>query len=112
MKANGRDEKDITKSVKKNKIDNRRLCRFVGVAEEDHPVGAVSSALAFVPDRMETLLASDLPGWDLARKKAIDEGRGVSGKNAATYALAARECTDTPGEELRKLLAFCSGQAA
>jgi putative ATP-dependent endonuclease of OLD family len=112
MESAGRSERDIAEAVAKVVSDNRRLCRFVGAAEEDYPVGAVSSNLAFVPDTMETLLGSDLPGWDLTRRKVVEEGRGVEGKNAATYALAARECEDTPGERLSAILEFCRQQVA
>jgi hypothetical protein len=107
MEAFDRDEEAIASAVAKNVDDNRRFCRFVGAVEEDYPVGAVADAIAFVPDTLETLLASDLPGWDLTRKKVVEEGRGVEGKNAATYALAARECEDEPGQELNAILEFC-----
>lgn len=36
---------------------------------------------------------------------------GVEGKNAATYALAARKCQDEPGEHLSRILNFCSAAA-
>jgi putative ATP-dependent endonuclease of OLD family len=112
MQRNRRTPEDIKRAVDEHVRANRKLCRYVGADEEDYPAGAVSDRLAFVPDTLETLLASDLPGWDVARQKAIDEGRGVEGKNAATYALAARECADAPGEGLRLILEFCSHRAA
>lgn len=107
MARRGRSEAEIDAAVKKHIADNRMLCRFVGEPEEDFPVGAVGSKLAFVPDTMETLLASDLPGWDLTRQRLIAEGRGVEGKNAATYALASRECPDDPGDTLQVILNAC-----
>lgn len=104
MKAQGKTDAQISSAVRANADKNRSLCRFVGVDEEDLPVGGVCSSLAFVPDTMETLLSSDLPGWDLTRKQLIREGRGVDGKNAATYELAARECSDRPAGDLLALL--------
>lgn len=112
MRDLGRDDGKIAEAVSANKTSNRQLCRFVGASEEDFPTGTVAADLVFVPDTLETLLASELPGWDLARKEAIEQGRGVEGKNAATYALAARECQDEPGEHLTLILNFCSGAAA
>lgn len=108
MRLGGKDESDIEKAVAKHVADNRKLCRFVGEAEEDFPTGAVGATLAFVPDTMETLLQSELPGWDLTRRELIEQGRGVDGKNAATYALAARECVEEPGEHLRGILHLCA----
>jgi putative ATP-dependent endonuclease of the OLD family len=104
MRAKGKTEQQIEEAEQKHRKDNRLLCRYVGAEEQDYPVSAVSDSLVFVPDNLETLLASDLPGWDLARERLIKEGRGVDGKNAATYALATRECTDEPGETLAGLL--------
>jgi putative ATP-dependent endonuclease of OLD family len=112
MRASGKTDEDVRRAVAKNASDNRALCRFVGVAEEDFPVGAVAPTIAFVPDTMETLLASELPGWDLTRKTIIAEGRGVEGKNAATYAIAAAECTDSPGPQLGAIIALCTASAA
>jgi energy-coupling factor transporter ATP-binding protein EcfA2 len=112
MTADGKTEEVIAAAVEANAAKNRSLCRFVGVSEEDLPVGAVSTSLAFVPDTMETLLASDLPGWDLTRKELIREGRGVDGKNAATYELAARECSDVPVGSLLALLTTVGSMAA
>lgn len=112
MRLQGKAEEHIEQAEAKNVKDNRAFCRFVGVPESDYPVGAVHRSLAFVPDTMETLLASDLPGWDLTRRRLIDEGRGVDGKNAATYEIAARECADEPGEGLSTLISLISRSAA
>ncbi|WP_162602243.1 ATP-dependent nuclease [Nocardioides daejeonensis] len=112
MRKIGRPEDKVAEAVEANKASNRKLCRFVGANEEDYPTGSVGANLVFVPDTLETLLASELPGWDLTRKEVIEQGRGVEGKNAATYALAARECQGEPGEHLARILNFCSPAAA
>jgi putative ATP-dependent endonuclease of the OLD family len=112
MRNNRRSEEDICRVAQKNRSDNRMFCRFVGGTESDYPVGAVTKTLAFVPDTMESLLANDLPGWDLTRQRVIEDGRGVEGKNAATYGLAARECCDAPGAQLREILKFCTSKVA
>ncbi len=107
MRANGRDESTIATEEEKHRRDNRALCQFVGAPEEDYPIGSVTNRLAFVPDTLETLLDSDLPGWDLCRDRVISEGRGVAGKHAGTYALAVRECPNELGPTLRELAEAC-----
>lgn len=104
MEKNGREEDKIQEAEGEHVRMNRALCRFVGAKEEDFPVGAVASELAFIPDTLESLLASELPGWDLTRRQLIKEGRGVDGKNAATYELASRECEEEPGASLSTIL--------
>ena len=104
MERNHREEVKILETEAEHIRMNRALCRFVGAEEEDFPVGAVSSELAFVPDTLESLLASELPGWDLTRRQLIKDGRGVDGKNAATYELASRECDEQPGDSLSRIL--------
>ncbi|WBQ01890.1 ATP-dependent nuclease [Kribbella sp. CA-293567] len=112
MRKLKRDESDIAQAIAKNASDNRMLCRLVGAAEEDFPVGEVSPLLAFIPDTLETLLSSDLPEWDQKRHELIDTGRGVDGKNAATYEIAARECKVKPGEDLSGIMDFVLRKAA
>lgn len=112
MRDNGQDEEKIAQAETAHEVANRALCRFVGAAEEDYPVGAVDPRLVFVPDTLETLLASDLPGWDLSRQQLVQDGRGVDGKHAATYALAVRECEDDLGPGLQELARVCVGQQA
>jgi hypothetical protein len=80
--------------------------------EQRKRTGAVNDRLAFVPDTLEVLLQSDLPGWDLSRRQLIQDGRGVDGKHAGTYALAVRECPDELGTDLRALARTCIGVAA
>lgn len=112
MRRDGKDEDKIAEAMAAHIRDNRALCRFVGEAEDDFPVGRVGERLAFVPDTLETLLSSDMPGWDLSRRRLIDEGRGVSGKHAGTYALAVRECEEEPGPDLAQLANACLGNLA
>ena len=112
MRRDGKDDGVIAAAEAKTRQDNRTFCRFVGAPEDDYPVGATDTTLAFIPDTMESLLASDLPGWDLTRRQLIESGRGVDGKNAATYAIAAKECADTPGPKLQRLLNFCASNVA
>jgi hypothetical protein len=112
MRGNQRPEQNILDTISKNISDNRALCRLVGVQEQDFPIDAVSPQLVFIPDTMETLLASDLPAWDLTRHELIDTGRGVDGKNAATYEMAARECAEDFGAGLARIMDLVLGNAA
>lgn len=92
MKKDGRPHEKIAEAVEAVKQGNRRLCRFVGAPEVDYPVEKVSDHLFFMPDTLEAVLDADVPAWGQKRLELVKEGRGVEGKNAATYALAAREC--------------------
>lgn len=112
MRANGRDTEKVAQQEASHAAANRSLCEFVGAAPEDYPVGNVGRQLVFVPDTLESLLDSELPGWNLCRQELIDEGRGVDGKHAATYALAVRECDDEVGPTLKALALSFVGEAA
>jgi predicted ATP-dependent endonuclease of OLD family len=112
MRRSKRSEEDIEDAMAKHIRDNHALCRLVGVEQQDFPVDAVSPALIFIPDTLETLLASGLPGWDIARHELIDAGRGVDGKNAATYEMAARECAEELGEGLARIMGVVLRNAA
>lgn len=108
MTANGRPETKILEAEAKHKADNRTLCRLVNGLEEDYPEGQVSPELFFITDTLESALASDLPEWDRKRLELISSGRGVDGKNAATYELAARECEEEVKAGLADVLTFMS----
>lgn len=111
MLKDNKAEDKILAAEAKNKKDNRDLCRFVGGDEQDYPIGQVTPELAFVRDTIETLVESDLPSWNSTRTKLIEEGRGVEGKNAATYELAAKESADNPGKDLAALISFVAPAA-
>lgn len=106
MQNNGRPEEKIEEAEGKHKNDNRTLCRLVGGAEQNYPRGEVSPELFFITDTLESVLQADLPGWENKRLELIKGGRGVDGKNAATYELAARECEGETGEQLGLVLSF------
>lgn len=106
MEANGRPEEKIVEAENKHRSDNRRLCSLVGCEGDDYPLGEVCRELMFIEDTLESALATDLPAWGEKRLELIKSGRGVDGKNAATYELAARECGDEVGEVFGKVLAF------
>lgn len=108
MLANGRTEDQILEAEEKHKKDNRALCRLVGGTQEDYPLGQVSLELFFIADTLESMLSADLPGWDQKRRELIESGRGVDGKNAGTYELAARECAEKAGMGLATVLGFMS----
>jgi hypothetical protein len=111
MRSDGKREDEIGKEVEAVKRENRALCRFVGAPESDYPVEAVTNELFFMPDTLESVLDSDLPEWGVKRTQIVREGRGVDGKNAATYALAARECGARPTGSVSDILALL-GKAA
>jgi predicted ATP-dependent endonuclease of OLD family len=108
MAAKGRTEAQIAEAESKHRTDNRALCRLVTAMQQDYPQGQVSPELFFITDTLESALASDLPDWNRKRLELISSGRGVDGKNAGTYELAARECADEVGAGLADVLTFMS----
>lgn len=79
-----------------NATENRSLLRFFGQAEADRPSGHIGKHLTVVSDGLETLLLDDWPEWQVARAALISQGRGIDGKNAETYRLAARKADGSP----------------
>lgn len=78
---------------------NQLLLKYLGEAEQDFPVGAVGDHVFVWDDTLEAVLATCWPTWEGTRRSLISTGQGVegrSGKNAATYGLAARVCPDAP----------------
>ncbi|QSE72503.1 ATP-dependent endonuclease [Rhodococcus sp. PSBB049] len=75
---------------------NRALLRYFGEAEQDFPVGAIGKYVFVWDDMLETVLYREWASWEKTRVDLIDSGRGVDGKNSATYALAALSCPDEP----------------
>lgn len=106
MVANQKGTTDIERAEQDQIKANRLLCRFVGALEQDFPIGAVCKSLVFVKDTIESVVEVDLPGWGQTRKRLISEGRAVEGKHAASYELAARECSDEPSGELARILSL------
>lgn len=84
---------------------NRRLLAYLGLPEEDYPEGQISPTVYVWADRIEEVLATDWPTWAATRQQIVDDSRGTAGKNAATDALAARECPDEPTGALTEVIA-------
>lgn len=76
--------------------DNRRLLRHLSTGAEDHPATRVTDRFAVLGDTLETLLEAEWLEWEKAWEILIREGRGVDGKHAATYQLAAIEAATGP----------------
>jgi predicted ATP-dependent endonuclease of OLD family len=83
---------------------NRKLLKYFGMPEVDWPVGLVdtvdSTGVFAWDDRIEETLDRDWSQWESTRQDLIASGRGVNGKNAATYALAASKCPIGPSGAL------------
>ncbi|WP_165922440.1 ATP-dependent nuclease [Pseudonocardia endophytica] len=98
MRQDGKDEEKIEQAERSVRRENRELCRYLEIPEEDYPSGIVSDTVCVTPDTIESVVNVEWPDWAATRDKIIDDGRGTGGKNAATYLLASEECaTDPPG---------------
>ena len=104
LRQQGRDA-DASSADKKNRDENRRLLAYLGQPEEDFPEGQIAPDLHVWSDRLEDVLAVEWPEWDVTRGEIVATGRGVAGKNTATYELAARECPHEPRGALLEVLA-------
>ena len=83
---------------------NRRMQRYLDIAVEDHPFTQVGDRYAVLEDTMEAFLEEYWPEWESTRRSIIATGRGISGKNAATYRLAAIEAPSRPPEVLSQIV--------
>jgi hypothetical protein len=84
---------------------NRRILAYLDLPEEDYPEGQISPVVHVWADRIEEVIAADWPAWAKTHQEIVEQSRGVPGKNAATYALAARECPDDPDGALTQVIA-------
>ncbi|MFC4049280.1 ATP-dependent endonuclease [Actinomadura syzygii] len=82
--------------VEENKRKNRLLVGYLGGVPEDFPVTKVHDPYAVAHEDLETYLRSEWPDWEDARRSLITDGRGVDGKNWATYRQAAVEAILDP----------------
>lgn len=96
MERRKRDATDIEAAVLETESRNRSFCRYFGVEESDYPLGVMSSEFVAMPDTLESTIERDWPEWAERQREIVKDGRGVEGKNAATYALAAKECSTPP----------------
>lgn len=105
----GRDQLDIDNAEMQTISKNRDLCRYFGVPEVDFPVGQQSSSFYALRGNLEEVVATDWPEWEEQRSGLVQSGKGVAGKNSATYELAARACQTMPTGVLGQLLSLGGG---
>jgi len=103
--GSGKSQQDAANSQTKTIVENRTLLRFFGETEIDWPSGHIGQYLTGLRDDIETLLSSDWPEWETGRTALVSSGRGVDGKNAETYRLAARDAAGKPPVLLDEALA-------
>lgn len=102
MRANGNDRADKQDETTRN--DNRALLRYLGLPEQDYPAGLLAPNLYVCEDDLERVIECEWASWEVSRRAIIDGGRGIDEKNAATYALAAKEAADGPGQKLLEVM--------
>lgn len=94
--ANGNSTEQIAQSRTDEVRTNRSLMNFLGHPEVDYPSGLYGTNMFVWSDRLEEALNADWPSWETTRNGLVSDGRGARGKNAATYELAAAECSVEP----------------
>lgn len=103
-KDRGKDNADIEAAVLETESRNRKFCRYFGIDEVNYPEGVMTAEFVAMPDTLESTIATDWPEWTERQRQIVRDGRGVEGKNAATYALAAKECTSSPSGVLASIM--------
>lgn len=103
MRAQGKEELDIGAAELSTQDQNRKILRYFDLDEENYPKGVLSRRVVALDDTLEAMIERDWPEWEATRQQLVASGRGVAGKNAATYALAAKECSHGPQGELATL---------
>lgn len=100
MRVEGKPESDAARAEANEIATNRRLLTYLGEAVVDYPEGQVSPNVHVWADCLEAVIENDWRGWDKTRQQIVGNARGATGKNAATYALAAQECPVEPPDVL------------
>jgi len=97
--------------VQKNKEKNRILIEYLGGVPEDFPMAKVYDAYAVVHDDMEKYLLDEWHDWEIARRALVSDGRGIDGKQEATYRQAAVEAASNPpawlSDVISKVMDLC-----
>jgi putative ATP-dependent endonuclease of the OLD family len=83
---------------------NRRLLHYLGAAEQEHPATTVTDRWAVLQDTLEPVL-NEWTAWIAKQRELIRDGRGLPGKDAATYRLAAIEADADPPALLGDIIA-------
>ncbi|MDA3637531.1 MULTISPECIES: AAA family ATPase [Rhodococcus] len=96
MRSGKKKPSDIRATTEKNKKGNRNLLRYLGLVEEDHPIGLLAPHVVAIPDTLESVLTNEWPEFEIERQKIVDNGQGVDGKNSLTYSIAAQSCSHDP----------------
>jgi len=83
---------------------NRRLLRYLYAPEQEHPATTVTDRWAVLEDTLEPVL-DEWTAWGAKHRELIQDGRGLPGKDAATYRLAAIEADADPPALLSDIIA-------
>lgn len=75
---------------------NRALLKFLGLPQQDWPVGLIQDIAAVADDTLEAMVASSWLEFEQERQALVASNRGSDGKSAATYRLAARVAANPP----------------
>lgn len=105
MESAGRGRVDVEGATAVARQLNRTIFRYLGLTEEDYPIGLARSCAAALPGNLETFLQSEWPEWAAKLDEIISRGEGARGKNAATYGVATDECSSEPPELLLSVVA-------
>jgi predicted ATP-dependent endonuclease of OLD family len=95
-RARNRSAAKIAQAVAGHKRENRKLVAYFGGSVEDFPSTKVHEHYAVVHGCLETYLRAEWPDWESARRRLVEEGRGLDGKHEDTYRQATVEAESGP----------------
>jgi len=85
-------------------VANRRLLHYLHAPEQEHPATTMTDRWAVLEDTLEPVL-DEWAAWGAKHRELIQDGRGLPGKDAATYRLAAIEADADPPALLSDIIA-------
>ncbi|MFD4738120.1 TOPRIM nucleotidyl transferase/hydrolase domain-containing protein [Streptomyces virginiae] len=105
-RENRREKKEAAFEQQARKISgsNADLLGYLRESRSPWPATGSASVYTVCEDNLETNLGETWPSWGERKQQLIDEGEGVSDKNAATYREAARTADSDPPYVLQAML--------
>ncbi len=99
-------DKNYLSKIKSEKGINSKLLKYLGEREivDGWPGQRTTPIFTSFRHSLEPLLNASWPEWDVKCQELLNSGRGVSGKNARTYFIAAKETETEPPAILSQII--------
>lgn len=109
-KANGKAQQKIDDERNKHVVENRKILRYFGLAEEDFPATIVTDSVAILEDHLEEFLSHNWSSWITACQD-LEAETGINlSKNQNAYRNATLKSEGSVPEVLLQILAKAKGE--